>query len=98
MQTVGPFECGMPRPVQQLASLKRSILERVLSIAYSPDGRHIISGSEDKTVRIWDAETGAAVGKPLEGHTGWVQFVTYSPNGQRLSPDPMTRPFESGMP
>jgi WD40 repeat protein len=44
----------------------------VWSVAYSPDGQHIISGSDDKTIRIWDAETGAAVGKPLEGHTGCV--------------------------
>jgi WD40 repeat protein len=44
----------------------------VSSVAYSPDGRHIISGSDDKTIRMWDAETGLAVGKPLEGHTDWV--------------------------
>ena len=54
------------------------------SVAYSPDGRHIISGSSDKTIRIWDAETGAAVGKPLEGHTNWVQSVAYSPDGRHI--------------
>ena len=54
------------------------------SVAYSPNGRHIISGSEDCTIRIWDAETGAAVGNPLKGHTIAVQSVTYSPDGHHI--------------
>ena len=54
------------------------------SVTYSPDGRYIASGSEDYTVRIWDAETGAVVGDPLEGHTGGVISVAYSPDGQRI--------------
>jgi len=33
------------------------------------------------TIRIWDAHTGNAVGKPLEGHTHWVQSVAYSTDG-----------------
>jgi len=54
----------------------------VESVAYSPDGRHIISGSDDRTIRIWDANTGAAVGKPLEGHSWNVLSVAYSPYGR----------------
>ena len=54
------------------------------SVAYSPDGRHLISGSYDKTILIWDAETGAAVGEPLKGHTDWVRSVAYSPDGRHL--------------
>jgi WD40 repeat protein len=42
----------------------------VSSVAYSPCGKWIISGSYDHTVRIWDAATGAAVGSPLRGHDG----------------------------
>jgi WD40 repeat protein len=52
----------------------------VLSTAYSPDGQHIISGSSDRTVRIWDARTGAAVRRPLKRHTGHVLSVAYSPD------------------
>jgi WD40 repeat protein len=33
----------------------------VTSVAYSPDGKHIVSGSWDKTVKIWDAATGEKV-------------------------------------
>ena len=51
------------------------------SIAYSPNGCHIISGSADHTIRIWDAKTGASVGNPLEGHTSLVWAIAYSPDG-----------------
>ena len=33
----------------------------VTSVAYSPDGKHIVSGSEDLTVKVWDSQTGKEV-------------------------------------
>ena len=33
----------------------------VLSVAYSPDGKHIVSGSVDNTVKVWDSQTGKEV-------------------------------------
>jgi len=33
----------------------------VLSAAYSPDGKHIVTGSADKTVKVWDSQTGKEV-------------------------------------
>ena len=35
--------------------------DSVLSVAYSPDGKHIVTGSRDKTVKIWDSTTGKEV-------------------------------------
>ncbi|TVY44212.1 Vegetative incompatibility protein HET-E-1, partial [Lachnellula subtilissima] len=43
----------------------------VLSVAFSPDGKQVMSGSEDRTVRLWDAATGAAL-QTLKGHTDSV--------------------------
>jgi WD40 repeat protein len=96
--TTAPFESGMPRLVLQSAILSRGITDSVRSVAYSPDGRHIISGSDDHTIRIWDAETGAAVGDPLKGHTDWCGPLLTLLMGGTSSPDPTTAPFESGMP
>ncbi|KIM28403.1 hypothetical protein M408DRAFT_140845 [Serendipita vermifera MAFF 305830] len=53
-------------------------------VAYSPDGRQVVSGSQDWTIRIWDVETGTMVGKPLTGHTWGVYSVAYSPNGRYI--------------
>ncbi|KAJ7204176.1 WD40 repeat-like protein [Mycena pura] len=57
--------------------------DKVLSVAFSPDGTHIVSGSRDNTVRIWDAATGTEEQK-LEGHGGAVLSVAFSPNGTHI--------------
>src|SRR5450432_201589 len=56
----------------------------VNSIAFSPDGHRIVSGSGDKTIRVWDAETGAVVAGPCHGHSDWVTSVAFSPDGHRI--------------
>src|SRR5258706_162515 len=56
----------------------------VRSMCYSRDGTHVVTGSDDKTIRIWDAESGTAVGHPLEGHTSWVRSIAYSPDGRQI--------------
>ena len=54
------------------------------SVAFSPDGRRIVSGSYDDTLRIWDAESGAALQR-LTGHEGGpVTSVAFSPDGRRI--------------
>ncbi|KIL63115.1 hypothetical protein M378DRAFT_55838, partial [Amanita muscaria Koide BX008] len=63
----------------------RGHTKAVTSIAFSPDGKRIASGSDDKTIYIWDAETGLQVGNPLKGHTHWVTSVAFSPDGKRIA-------------
>jgi WD40 repeat protein/serine/threonine protein kinase len=55
----------------------------VESVAFSPDGQRLASGSRDKTVKIWDSATGKEL-LDLEGHDLWVTSVAFSPDGQRL--------------
>ncbi|MER9134745.1 TIR domain-containing protein [Mesorhizobium sp. M0830] len=55
----------------------------IASIAFSPDGTRLATGSWDKTARIWDTATGAEA-ICLEGHGGEVASVVFSPNGACL--------------
>jgi WD40 repeat protein len=59
-------------------------IERVNSVAFSPDGHRIASGSDDSTVRLWNADTGQQIGAPLTGHTGRVTSVAFSPDGRTV--------------
>ncbi|KAG8866486.1 hypothetical protein FRC20_008413 [Serendipita sp. 405] len=56
----------------------------VLSVGWSADGQRIVSGSYDKTVRIWDVTTGQQQGSLLDGHNDWVESVAFSPDGRRI--------------
>jgi WD40 repeat protein len=58
--------------------------ENVLSVAFSQDGRYVVSGSADGAVRLRDAQTGKAV-RLLKGHSGGVGSVAISPDGRRLA-------------
>jgi len=48
----------------------------VKALAICPDGRHIVSGSEDRTLRL--CEVSNCTSRVLEGHNGWVNDVAFS--------------------
>jgi WD40 repeat protein len=53
----------------------------VNAVAFSSDGTWLVSVSDDRTLRIWDAATGKPISEPLAGHTESVWAVTVSPDG-----------------
>ena len=52
----------------------------VTSVAFSPDGARVLSDGADKTLRLWDAGTGALI-RTFGGHSSWVTSVAFSPDG-----------------
>ncbi|RFU32165.1 hypothetical protein B7463_g4157, partial [Scytalidium lignicola] len=53
----------------------------VRSVAFSPDGKLVVSGSRDRTVRLWDTATGMML-QTLKGHSDSVRSVAFSPDGK----------------
>jgi WD40 repeat protein len=94
---VVPERRGVGRP--RTGALPRLTLRghtsSVDAVAVTPDGRHVVSGSWENTLRVWDLETG----KPkmtfqghssevralaVEGHTSWVDAVAVTPDGRHV--------------
>jgi WD40 repeat protein len=54
-----------------------------MSVSFSPDGKRIVSGSEDKTLKVWDSQTGQEK-LTFKGHSEPVSSVSFSPDGKRI--------------
>ena len=58
-------------------------VDGVTAVAWSPDGRRIVTGSYDATIRVWDAVTGEELLSPEHRH--WVRSVAWSPDASRIA-------------
>jgi WD40 repeat protein/serine/threonine protein kinase len=70
---------ALPAPVHS----GRSSRSAILALAFSPDGRTLITGSMDGNARLWDAATGKA-GLVLNHQNSWINAVAFSPDGQTV--------------
>ncbi|MEG4227550.1 serine/threonine-protein kinase [Microcoleus sp. N9_B2] len=80
MQRVVPTRAPTWRCVHTLVGHSQA----VTSVAFSPDGATLASGSEDKTIEMWKLEAGKRW-YTLTGHSDWVTCVAFSPDGATLA-------------
>jgi len=53
----------------------------VTSVAFSPDGKYALSGSDDKTLKLWEISSGREI-RSFKGHSDDVESVAFSPDGK----------------
>ncbi|WP_300443528.1 TIR domain-containing protein [Zoogloea sp.] len=57
----------------------------ILSLAFSPDGKRLATGSFDGSLRLVDGRSGAALGPPINTHSGAVSAIAWSPDGKQIA-------------
>jgi WD40 repeat protein len=73
------WDVGMGRLIKTFEGEGHSA--KINSVSFSPDGRHVISGSSDYTLKLWDVASGREI-RTFEGHLGAVDAVAFSPDGR----------------
>jgi hypothetical protein len=58
--------------------------DSVYSVAFSPNGKTLASGSHDQTVKLWDVSSGRLI-RSFEGHKSFVHSVAFSPDGKTIA-------------
>jgi len=79
--TLTPSMAPSPRPSVEVFVTQDN---PVFSVAFSPDGSLLASGSSDNTIKIWDVSTEQTL-RTLPSHTNWVRSVAFSPDGSLLA-------------
>src|SRR5262245_45161425 len=67
-----------------LLMFQQGHLGAISSVAFHPGGKIFATGSKDRTVKLWDAESGKLL-RTLTGHSSDVNSVTFSPDGKTLA-------------
>src|SRR5207244_1433311 len=70
--------------VEGLAGINDVGMDGVGQVAYAPDGKQIVNGADDGTIKLWDATTGHKI-FTYKGHATQVNGVVFSPDGKQIA-------------
>lgn len=73
-----------PVPLTPYPQAFRGHTSALLTVAFSPDGQILATGSFDQTVCLWERQTGRCL-HVLSGHRRWIRSIAFSPSGQHLA-------------
>ena len=68
------------KPVRELAETQ----DAVFAVAFSPDGKRIATAGADRTIRVYETDTGKVLVQ-IEDHADWIFDIAFSPDGTRLA-------------
>jgi WD40 repeat protein/DNA-binding CsgD family transcriptional regulator len=83
-----PTQLAQERATEPIYKVLRGHLSRVWSVAFSPDGQTLASGSDDRTLKLWQLQTGfccRTLSETAQEHADWIRAVAFSPDGQTLA-------------
>ena len=83
-RSIKPTPCYLQQKKSIPSDVLKGHLKVVSSVAFSPDGTILASGSWDDTIKLWDIKTGTKI-RTLTGHKYWVRSVAFSPDGTTLA-------------
>jgi WD40 repeat protein len=61
---------------------KNANIQKVSSVAFSPDGRYVLSGGQNQKIWLWDINSSKL--RTLSGHSNWISSVSFSPDGRYI--------------
>lgn len=73
----------LQKPLGQKPATLRGHTDNVNSVAFSPDGKHVLTGSNDALIHLWDVKT-RTIRRTFVGHAGHVKSVAFSPDGKTI--------------